>query len=45
MQAQTVAPNAKHAETITLAQTIAVAQSDEIIAMRMILKQMPKAGE
>jgi uncharacterized protein (DUF305 family) len=44
-QAQIVAPAATHQETITLAQTIAVTQSDEIITMRMIIKQMSKVAE
>jgi uncharacterized protein (DUF305 family) len=41
-QAQIVAPAATHPETIALAQTIAETQSNEIITMRMILKQLPK---
>jgi uncharacterized protein (DUF305 family) len=44
-RAQAVAPAATHQETITLAQTIAVTQSDEIITMRMIIKQMSKVAE
>ena len=45
LQAQAVAPAATHPETITLAQTIAETQSNEIITMRMIMKQMPKVTE
>ena len=39
-QAQIVAPVAQHPETLTLAQTIAETQSNEIITMRIILKQL-----
>lgn len=44
-QVQIVAPAATHQETITLAQTIAVTQSDEIITMRIIINQMPEETE
>jgi uncharacterized protein (DUF305 family) len=45
MQAQAVAPSAQHAETITLAQAIAETQSNEIVTMRIILKQIPVTTE
>jgi len=45
LKVQAVAPVAKHPETLTLAQAIAETQSNEIITMRMIMKQMPKETE
>ncbi len=45
LQGQAVAPTATHPETITLVKAIAESQSNEIITMRMILKQLPQAAE
>jgi uncharacterized protein (DUF305 family) len=39
-QAQIVAPSAQHPETLALAQAIAETQSNEIITMRIIQKQL-----
>ncbi len=40
LQGQAVAPTATHPETITLVKAIAETQSNEIITMRIILKQL-----
>ncbi len=45
MQAQVVAPSATHPETIGLAKAIAENQSNEIITMRILLKQIPATAE
>ena len=45
LQGQAVAPAAQHPETIELVKAIAETQSNEIITMRMILKQLPQATE